>query len=94
MKQALRNKQTGNPSGTRSYSTTARRPAEVATVDFVETQALGLEYPDAGVGHKFPLPDTTKWNKTNNFKRRYDPVLEQLTKMLMRHGKLSRAQSV
>jgi hypothetical protein len=97
LKQALNyNNKGGNPSGTRSYSTTARRPAdaEVAKVTFVETQAVGLEYPDAGLGHKFPLPDMTKWNRTDHFKRRYDSVVDQLTKMLMRHGKLSKAQSV
>lgn len=95
MKQAINNdKQSKTPSGTRSYSTTARRPAEVAKVDFIETQAVGLEYPDAGLGHKFALPDMTHWNKTNHFKRRYNTVLETLTKMLMRHGKLSKAQSV
>lgn len=95
MKQAINNdKQSKTPSGTRSYSTTARRPAEVAKVNFIETQAVGLEYPDAGLGHKFALPDMTHWNKTNHFKRRYNTVLETLTKMLMRHGKLSKAQSV
>lgn len=94
LKQALKSNQSGKPSGARPYSTTARRPAELAKVDFVETQAVGLEYPDAGLGHKFPLPDMAQWKRTDNFKRRYDPVLNQLTKMLMRHGKLSRAQSV
>ncbi|KAK5053074.1 hypothetical protein LTR84_002048 [Exophiala bonariae] len=94
LKQAINSdKQSKSPSGTRSYSTSVRRLAEVAQVDFIETQAVGLPYPDAGLGHKFPLPDMTNWNKTNHFKRRYDTVLNTLTKMLMRHGKLSRAQS-
>ncbi len=63
-------------------------------IQFQDTRAVGLEYPDAGFGHKFPLPDLSKFTQTHNFKKRYDPVVEQVTKSLMRHGKLSRAQAV
>ena len=63
-------------------------------VQFQETQVMGLEYPEAGLGHKFPLPDLATWTKQDNFKHRYDPVVNQLTKLLMRDGKLNRAQTV
>jgi hypothetical protein len=52
-----------------------------------------LEYSNGGLGHKFGLPDLPL-PRTEHFKRRYDPVVEQLTKGLMRHGKLSVAQKV
>ncbi|KIY00371.1 uncharacterized protein Z520_04056 [Fonsecaea multimorphosa CBS 102226] len=95
------------PSGTRSFSTAARRNAsEVEAVpnsgeswldhlvQFQDTRVVGLEYPDAGFGHKFGLPDLKPLGKAVNFKRRYDPVVEQVTRSLMRDGKLSRAQKV
>ncbi|EXJ89075.1 hypothetical protein A1O3_02139 [Capronia epimyces CBS 606.96] len=82
-----------SPSGSRSFSTTTRRNAETAElVRFQDTRAVGLEYPDAGFGHKFPLPDISKFPKTNNLKKRYDEVVDQVTRSLMRHGKLSLAQ--
>jgi hypothetical protein len=55
---------------------------------------VGMEYPDADPGHKFPLPDVNDLPRLSHLKRRYDPVLDQLTKALMRHGKLSVAQKV
>ncbi|KIV98059.1 hypothetical protein PV10_01750 [Exophiala mesophila] len=89
LKQDLKNK---TPSGSRSYSTSARRSASTELAQFETTQAVGLEYPDAGLGHKFPLPDVSTWTKQNHLKHRYDPVLTQFTKMIMRDGKLSKAQ--
>ncbi|EXJ94961.1 hypothetical protein A1O1_00079 [Capronia coronata CBS 617.96] len=83
------------PSGSRSFSTATRRNAEggsAGLVQFEDTRAVGLEYPDAGFGHKFPLPDIAKFPKTNNFRKRYDEVVDQVTRSLMRHGKLSQAQ--
>ena len=65
-----------------------------APVQFQETRAIGLEYPDAGLGHKFPLPDPDEWKATDHLRRRYDPVVDQFTKMIMRDGKLARAQKV
>ena len=94
LKDEINQSKASKPSGSRSYSTSARRPTEMATVQFHETQAVGLEYPDAGDGHKFPLPDLSEWTRKDHIKRRYDPVVEQLTKMIMRDGKLSKAQSV
>lgn len=85
----------------RSYSTSARRNAtEVQSsqssdlVHFNQTMAHGLEYPDAGLGHKFPLPDVSAIPRSDHLKRRYDPILDQVTKAMMRHGKLSVAQKV
>ncbi len=94
------------PSGTRSFSTSARRsslelqpragsdgpPPDMSL--FQETRIVGLEYPDAGFGHKFPIPDLRSLGKAINFKKRYDPVVEQVTRSLMKDGKLSRAQKV
>ncbi|KAH7175860.1 ribosomal protein S7 domain-containing protein [Dactylonectria macrodidyma] len=47
----------------------------------------GLE----NVGHKFGLPQKP-WPEGYNHKKRYHPVLEQITRLLMRDGKLSVAQ--
>lgn len=44
-------------------------------------------------GHKFGLP-SRPYEPGFNFKQRYHPVLEQITRLLMRHGKLSVAQRV
>ena len=109
MKQDMNSKSgstTKPPSGSRSFSTSARRnatelqatsnpegpPPDMA--QFQGTRIVGLEYPDAGFGHKFPLPDLKPLGKAVNFKKRYDPVVEQVTRSLMRDGKLSRAQKV
>lgn len=85
----------------RSYSTSARRPAaELQTTQQPESQIIangmirGMDYPDAGPGHKFPLPDINSISRLDHLKRRYDPVVEQVTKSLMRDGKLSVAQKV
>lgn len=63
-------------------------------VRFEDTRAVGLEYPGAGFGHKFPLPDLSPLGKAANFKNRYDPLVHQMTRSLMRDGKLSLAQKV
>ena len=44
-------------------------------------------------GHKFGLPNLPLPSNTH-LKHRYDPLVEQVTKLLMRHGKLSVAQRV
>ncbi|KIX05684.1 uncharacterized protein Z518_03656 [Rhinocladiella mackenziei CBS 650.93] len=93
MKSGLKEMSDSPPSGSRSFSTAASKKADVAeTVQFEDTRIVGLEYPDAGFGHKFPLPDIRSFAKTDHFKKRYDPVVDQVTKSLMRHGKLSQAQ--
>ncbi|KAI9878436.1 MAG: hypothetical protein M1830_000871 [Pleopsidium flavum] len=71
------------PKGSRSYSTTARRlqDALMSTEDAeVETQGLKFELP------ALPLQSNA------NLKHRYDPVIQQVTNLLMKDGKLSVAQ--
>ena len=91
----------------RSYSTSARRMA--VEVEGLQTTMQGLlEQPptnEFGRIHgrtyryngdknvKFEWPETTP-TTFDHLKRRYDPVVDQVTKSLMRHGKLSLAQKV
>jgi small subunit ribosomal protein S7 len=85
---------TAGSSQSRQYSTTTLRNVKPEISSASQTGLPpGLEYPDGGPGHKFGLPDMPL-PRTEHFKRRYDPVVEQLTKSLMRHGKLSAAQKV
>lgn len=44
-------------------------------------------------GHKFPLPDMPL-KPFSNRKERYDPIVSQVTNLIMQHGKLSAAQRV
>ena len=44
-------------------------------------------------GLKFD-PPSTPVAATVNFKERYDPIQQQVTTLLMRHGKLAKAQTV
>ncbi|KAA8648544.1 putative plasma membrane phosphate transporter Pho87 [Aspergillus tanneri] len=86
--------------GSRSFSTSARHNQP-------ETQNEGFDDQTAAVvanmisqvteqaqelheGLKFPLPAPIP--KTENFRKRYDAVLDQFTKLLMQDGKLSKAQ--
>ena len=84
------------PSGSRSFSTSTRRRATDVEMSSqaADSMPISLQYPDAGLGHKFALPDISKMARHDNFKKRYDPVVEQVTKSLMRHGKLAKAQNV
>jgi small subunit ribosomal protein S7 len=90
--------------GIRSYSTSARlyqevtqQPtgapedssiATVASMIDLATEQAAENLP----GLKFGMPASLP--KTENYKSRYDPVVEQFTKLLMEDGKLSRAQKV
>lgn len=56
-------------------------------IDFATEQAA-----ERLPGLKFGLP--AQLPKTENVRSRYDPVVEQFTKLLMEDGKLSRAQKV
>lgn len=56
--------------------------------------AYGLNPYDVSVeGHKYGLPELPI-PSDHNLKRRYDPIISQLTRLLMRDGKLSKAQRV
>ncbi|MCJ1300210.1 hypothetical protein MMC08_003005 [Hypocenomyce scalaris] len=72
-----------SPKGTRSFTTSARRQQE-AMISFedaeIETQ-----------GHKFGLPELPLPSNAH-IKHRYDPVVHQVTNLLMKDGKLSVAQ--
>ena len=81
------------PSQKRSYSTSTRWRAEATQMMPTEPTTIMLEYPDGGNGHKFGLP-SLPMARTDHFKHRYDPVVEQLTKSLMWDGKLATAQRV
>lgn len=45
------------------------------------------------IGHKFPLPELPL-PPFSNRKERYDPVVDQVTNLMMKHGRLSAAQRV
>lgn len=45
------------------------------------------------IGHKFGLPNLPL-SPTSNLHHRYDAVVDQVTNLLMKHGKLSVAQRV
>lgn len=46
-----------------------------------------------GEGHKFGLPEVP-FERSDHFRKRYHPVVDQFTKALMKHGKLGAAQRV
>lgn len=89
----------------RSYSTSARQQqqqmdqsqndpsiAAVASMIYNPQQpaSAAMQPPE---GYKFE-PPSMSLPRTENVKRRYDPLVEQFTKLLMRDGKLSHAQKV
>ncbi|KKY19406.1 putative 30s ribosomal protein s7 [Diplodia seriata] len=84
MRDSLKN--SSGPKGSRSYSTSAVRrqeqmemtPEPVSTELTAEGVKFGLV--------PFPMP------AENRLKSRYDPVVEQVTNLLMQHGKKSVAQ--
>ena len=74
-----------SPSGTRSFSTSARRPADA----LANPQCLGMQEGTEDLDlPELPLPSNA------HMKYRYDPVIKQVTNLLMREGKLSVAQRV
>ena len=97
----------GGGGSSRSYSTSARlgqmdqqQQQQSGQVDpSVASVASMLYNPKQSAaaamepGYKFEVPNMP-WPRTENVKRRYDPLVEQFTKLLMRDGKLSLAQKV
>ena len=75
------------PKGTRSYSTAARRSAQIQAMN----NPVSLE--SQPPGHIFGLPELPL-PSTAHIKHRYDPVIKQVTNLLMQDGKLSVAQRV
>lgn len=88
--------------GTRSYSTSAiRRSPDVVEHSSAEPpppfdlSALQnmLSVAPVDKGTKFGMPEK-KMERTDHLKHRYDPVVNQVTKLMMTHGKLATAQKV
>lgn len=71
--------------------------AEKAEALVAQAEQAELDSPDStemrNPGHKFGLP-RRPWPEGFNMKKRYHPVLEQITRLLMKDGKLSVAQRV
>lgn len=79
------------PKGTRSYSTTARRRAQELTIIPGDEQfAPAMANPG---GHIFPLPELPLASHLH-LRHRYEPLVEQMTNLLMRDGKKAAAQRV
>ena len=144
MKDQMNDKKDNGSSGTRSYSTLARRPVNANTpaaryfstsrrlpisveqeyalsdrpawqpappqARAQEEEDVDEEYDDddgdfgyepdddemGGVvaqGHKFGMPPNPM-PKQSHLRKRYDPLVEQVTNLLMRHGKKAAAQKV
>lgn len=91
------------PKGARSYSTSARRRAEAQAIehsqdtDIFNSQTMGLSEPKTSKsqppGQIFGLPELPLPSKSH-LKHRYDPIVEQVTNLLMQDGKKSIAQRV
>ncbi|OOF97206.1 hypothetical protein ASPCADRAFT_206029 [Aspergillus carbonarius ITEM 5010] len=92
--------QMNRPSGTRSFSTSARRlQPEVEGKNFDDASAamvanmiseVNQQAAELHPGLKFPAPGSIP--RTENFRKRYETIVEQFTKLLMQDGKLSKAQ--
>jgi small subunit ribosomal protein S7 len=77
------------PKGSRSYSTMTTRSSEGMDMGLVDFEAASKLPVTPGL--KFEMP-TLPLPKDGHVKHRYDPVVEQVTNLLMRHGKKSVAQ--
>ena len=78
--------QSKKPDGTRSFSTLASRRANVA---MTTPQNTGVE----SQGHIFGLPELPIPPRSH-LKHRYEPIVQQVTGLIMKHGKLGVAQRV
>ncbi len=91
------------PKGTRSYSTSARRHAETQAIEnpdstkILNSQTIAMlnSRPSESQppGQIFGLPELPLPSKSH-LKHRYDPIVEQVTNLLMQDGKKSIAQRV
>ena len=98
---AANSKPSTDPSGTRSFSTFARRRMDMQTTIpsqpplppsmIPTTSPLPTTTQEGKKGHKYPLPDLPIPN-TSQKDHRYDPIVAQITNLLMRDGKKSVAQ--
>ena len=76
------------PSGSRSYSTTARRRA----LTIIPGDGFNPEI-SKPTGHIFPLPQLPLPSHLH-MRHRYEPIVEQMTNLFMRDGKKATAQRV
>ena len=77
------------PKGSRAFSTSSKTHQDLA----IDVSSTGSHGPSEGQDHIFgipPIPIPSGFN----LKRRYEPIVEQVTKLMMRDGKLSIAQRV
>jgi len=81
---------TSVPKGSRQYSTTARRSAssQEALISYEDEPLVELGYKE-----EFGMPSLPLAPR-DSMKYRYEPIVKQVTSLLMRDGKLARAQSV
>lgn len=82
MQEGLKN---SSPKGSRSYSTSTPRRAEA----LINRAPADVQ----NEGHVFGLPELPL-PSTAHIRHRYDPVIHQVTNLLMEDGKLSVAQRV
>ena len=97
-----------SPNGSRQYSTSARlwvqdimkqEPTVMQKYDRGDGQAISGQKPakvqtfEEGEGHLFGLPELPLPSKLH-IRHRYDPIVEQVTNLIMQSGKLSQAQRV
>lgn len=69
-------------------------PANEEALAKLRLMQYGLNPADVEAeGHKFGLPDLPL-QRDRNTKHRYDDVINQITKLMMRDGKLAKAQRV
>lgn len=96
MQEQLKSKSGSAPKGSRSYSTSttpidgAGDTLDMGLVSFTSAPA---EAAPATPGVKFGMP-TLPLPREDQMKYRYDPVVEQVTNLLMRHGQKGVAQRV
>jgi len=80
---------TPTPKGSRSYSTMTTQSSQGMDMGLVDFEAASKLPVTPGL--KFEAP-TLPLPQDGHVKHRYDPVVEQVTNLLMRHGKKSVAQ--
>ncbi|KAF2021030.1 30S ribosomal protein-like protein S7 [Aaosphaeria arxii CBS 175.79] len=91
MQDAIKAKQSSSPpKGSRSYSTTTTPVTNNGSMD-IGIFNLPTKTPAAVPGAKFEVP-SLPLPKGSHVKHRYDPVIEQVTNLLMQHGQKSKAQ--
>lgn len=95
MQDALKSKSNSAPKGSRSYSTTTTPISGHGSGGF-DMGLMSFTSPPTAPeipGLKFDMP-VLPLPKDGHLKHRYDPVVDQVTNLLMRHGKKSVAQRV